>query len=77
MPGYSTEGEFKNVIDHGNVEKSRLRVHIDIWRNNNIKIISQFFLHVNSIVYLTEKHFSFDKTLISSTEDLLSTSSNL
>ena len=28
MPGYSNEGEFKNVIDHGNVEKSRLHIRI-------------------------------------------------
>ena len=28
MPGYSIEGEFKNVIDYGNSEKSRLRVRV-------------------------------------------------
>ena len=36
MSGYSTEGELKNVIDHGIVEKFRLRARIDIWKKRNI-----------------------------------------
>lgn len=36
MPDYSTEGEFKDVADHGNVGKSRHRVRIDIQKKNHI-----------------------------------------
>ncbi len=36
MSGYSTEGEFKNVIDHGITQKSRLRARIGIWKKRDI-----------------------------------------